>query len=59
VDRFSADIETNLIDLRDIPLDKLQSCDPGVLAPIMAEIHRQLDGLRFNLGSTGPPGRVD
>ena len=52
-------IETDLVDLSRLPLSLLGACDPAELAASRQRVLSQVEHPRANLGSTGPPGRVD
>jgi len=58
VDQSHADIETQLVDIQDMPLGKLRESDRAQFAPYLEALLRQVSRPRYNLGS-GPPGRVD
>jgi len=58
VDQSHADIETQLVDIQDMPLGKLRESDRAQFAPYLDVLLRQVRRPRYNLGS-GPPGRVD
>jgi hypothetical protein len=58
VDPSPRDVETDLVDLTDLSLSALRSCDASLLAGSMARLLRQVERPRVNLG-TGPPDRVD
>ena len=58
VDQSNADIETRLVDIRDMPLRELRDTDRERLSPYIEELLQQVCRPRYNLG-TGPPGRVD
>jgi hypothetical protein len=59
VDRFPADVETDLPDLQEMPLDELRAYDRDALAPCLDRVRQQADRPRHNIGSSGPPGRTD
>jgi hypothetical protein len=59
VDLSPADVETDLIDLSQLSLAALHRCDNSALADSVETLLKQVDRPRFNLGGTGPPGRVD
>ncbi|MEU4236499.1 hypothetical protein [Actinoplanes sp. NPDC026619] len=58
MDQSHADIETQLVDIQDMPLGKLRETDRAQLAPYLEALLQQVMRPRYNLGS-GPPGRVD
>jgi hypothetical protein len=58
VDQSHADIETQLVDIQDMPLGKLRESKRAQLEPYLEVLLRQVRRPRNNLGS-GPPGRVD
>jgi hypothetical protein len=55
----SADYVTNLPDLGNVAFDELRYAYQDQLAPFLSEMLRQVACPRFNLGDSGPPGRVD
>jgi hypothetical protein len=59
VDLSPADVETDLIDLSEVSLATLDQCDRAALAHSVEHLLEQVDRPRSNLGSSGPPGRVD
>jgi hypothetical protein len=58
VDLFPESIETDLIDLTELPMSALRTCDRDVLAHSMKRILVQVERPRTNIGQ-GPPGRAD
>ncbi|BCY08906.1 hypothetical protein [Actinoplanes sp. L3-i22] len=58
MDEPQADIETQVVDIRDVPLGELSKRDRTQFEPYLEELLRQVTRPRYNL-STGPPGRVD
>ena len=58
VEQSRADIETRLVDIRDMPLDELRECERAPLMPYLESLLQQVRRPRYNL-SSGPPGRVD
>jgi hypothetical protein len=59
VDQSHADIETHLVDIQDMPLGDLRKRDAAQLAPYLEMLLQQVSRPRYNLGGSGPPGRVD
>jgi hypothetical protein len=59
VDHSPADVETELIDLSDVSLTMLRECDRSLLEASLERVLDQVDRPRANIGSSGPPGRVD
>jgi hypothetical protein len=59
VDRSSPEIETEMLDLTDVSFDELRTTDAQPLAPYLCRVLDSVARPRMNLGSTGPPGRVD
>ena len=58
MDLFPDDIETDLLDLTEIPISELRNCDSDLLARSMRRILLQVERPRANIGQ-GPPGRAD
>ena len=58
MDETPADIDTEMIDLSDVALDRLATADPDELQPALSQTVLQVAKPRVNQGS-GPPGRVD
>mgnify|MGYP004492551993 CR=1 FL=1 len=54
-----ADVETDLVDLSEVSLSTLHRYDRQSLSGSVRQLLTQIDRPRFNLGSSGPPGRVD
>jgi hypothetical protein len=52
-------VTTGLVDLSDVSLANLLSCDATALQFSTLQVLGQLDRPRVNLGGGGPPGRVD
>ncbi|GAA0904167.1 hypothetical protein [Virgisporangium aurantiacum] len=52
------EIDTTLVDLRDVSLDQVRR-DFDVLQPAVEVLLQQVERPRFNIGSTSPPGRAD
>jgi hypothetical protein len=53
-----SDIETDLVDLRDMTLEQIRSKDVETQKAV-EELLRQVERPRINLGVSGPPGRAD
>lgn len=51
-------VETEMIDLTDMPLAELPAYDERVLARSIKQVLAQIERSRVNIG-TGDPGRVD
>lgn len=51
-------VQTDLIDLTDLSISAVLSCDDDLLAPSMKRVLIQVERPRANIGS-GPPGRAD
>jgi hypothetical protein len=54
-----SDIETHLVDIQDMPLDRLRECDRAQFSPYLERLLAQVTRPRYNLGGSGPPGRLD
>jgi len=59
VDQSHADIETHLVDIQDMPLGDLRKRDRAQFMPFLELLLEQVRRPRYNLGGSGPPGRVD
>jgi hypothetical protein len=59
VDHPSEDVETELVDLSEVSLGGLRASDPELLNRSVSRLLRQIARPRLNLGTSGPPGRVD
>jgi len=58
MDLFPEDVETDLIDLAELPISQLRTCDRALLSRSMRRILIQVERPRANIGQ-GPPGRAD
>jgi hypothetical protein len=58
MDLFPEDIETDLLDLTEIPISDLRVYDDDLLTRSMRRILSQVERPRANIGQ-GPPGRAD
>jgi FXSXX-COOH protein len=59
VDFSEVDLETELVDLSDVSLATLRECDAELTAQSLRRVVSQVERPRANIGSGGPPGRVD
>lgn len=59
MDLPSGDLRTELIDLTDASIEDLRDGDETVFEPSLRRLLPQIERARANIGSTGPPGRVD
>lgn len=53
------ELVTELIDISELSIAELRSCDESILAPSLDRIMRQINRPRGNISESGPPGRVD
>jgi hypothetical protein len=53
------ELVTELIDVSELSIAELRSCDESILAPSLDRIMRQINRPRGNISESGPPGRVD
>lgn len=51
-------VEAVLVDLSELTIMALRTCDESVLAPSIHRVLAQIERPRVNIGS-GPPGRAD
>jgi hypothetical protein len=59
VDRSSPEIETEMVDLRDVSLEELRTDTVEPLEPYVNRVMSSIVRPRMNLGGSGPPGRDD
>jgi hypothetical protein len=59
VDLSVEEVETELVDLSDVSLSTLRRFDRSSLIQSRQRMLAQIDGVRSNIGSSGPPGRAD
>lgn len=52
-------LRTEMVDVLDIPINNLSSLSDEELKHAFELVLRQVSKPRANLGSSGPPGRVD
>jgi hypothetical protein len=54
-----AGLDTELIDLSERSVEEILSMSGDQLTPFIEKILKQTGNPRFNVGGSGPPGRVD
>jgi len=59
MDHSPKDVETDLVDLSGVSVSTLYRYRREALSASVRKLLTQVDRPRFNLGSSGPPGRVD
>ena len=59
VDLSSDEVETELVDLSHHSPAMLRDCDRAQLSHSLRRLKEQIVTARANLGSSGPPGRVN
>jgi hypothetical protein len=52
-------VEAALIDLSELTIMALRTCDEDVLAPSIQRVLAQIERPRVNISGSGPPGRAD
>ena len=52
-------VATELVDLTQISIERLRTCDESLLGGSLDRIMQQVERPRGNISESGPPGRAD